>query len=133
MIRMSVVWLCFLACCVAKGASIDPPRVTGVFSDMAYHEESGDIVGMELFVVNSVKGYHAVVQWSDGTPGVPAVVPVELSGARIAFELPATFPARGRFSGVLSKEGIVGKFDSDIIGADGTREMTLRRKPSYWQ
>jgi hypothetical protein len=50
-------------------------KVTGVYSDLTYHEESGDILGDEVFLVSSNKGYFGVFQGSEGEPYPPWLSP----------------------------------------------------------
>ena len=40
-------------------------RTTGIYSDMAMNDESGDVVGIEIFVVYSRAGYYVINRYDD--------------------------------------------------------------------
>lgn len=117
-----------LAAGSASGANRDP-RPTGIYSDMRYVAEGGDVVGMEVFVVSAAGGYRAVVQCAEGVPGDPVVVAARVDGASLSFDVPAerSSMCHGRFTGTLAPDGLRGRFD----GEHETR--VLRRGKSYWQ
>jgi hypothetical protein len=104
------------------------PRVTGLYSNMRHSPESGDVGGMEVFVVYSGEGYFAVVQLAEGVPSPPVVAKAKVEGARIEFTLPAG-GAQGasKFAGTISAGGLTGRFEGDA------KPTFLRRKQSYWQ
>jgi len=106
----------------------EPMKVPGIYSNMHFATE--DVIGLEVFIVFGRNQYQAVVQCSEGSPGIPEVVPVTVSGSSISFKItseksgcPAT-----NFSGQLTKSGLLGKFE-------GTAEYPglLKRGRSYWQ
>ena len=43
-------------------------RITGIYSDLRYHEEAGDLLGTEIFIVYAAGGYTAFVQSAEGEP-----------------------------------------------------------------
>ncbi|MGH8069041.1 MAG: hypothetical protein ACRERE_28160 [Candidatus Entotheonellia bacterium] len=110
-----------------------PARATGIYSNMSFHEESGDVLGIEVFVMRSSKGYFVVFQSSEGAPAVPVVVPVRIDGKSIEFDLPAECAYAGKFKGTLTEEGITGGFPSGRLGPDGSSLIRLKRGKSYWQ
>ena len=110
----------------AVGTAPAQPRVqvTGLFSNMHYVRETGDVVGLEvLLVVGTGGGYVAVAQMAEGTPLTPTVVPVVVSGTDVAFELPLDRTLK--FSGRVTRPALVGTLDG--------KSVTLRRGKSYWQ
>lgn len=105
-------------------------RLTGVYSDMARVEETGDIVGTEIFLLVSTDGmevdFHALVQFAEGVPEPPQLVDVDVRGASIEFE--ATFLGRPvRFRGRVTADSLEGELD----GLSG--EVSLPRGRSFWQ
>ena len=104
-------------------------RVTGLFSDMCWHEEAGDVVGTEILVSYSTDGtqgsYWAYVQMAEGVPGIPVLVKASVTGDRIEFTLPKVMG--GRFSGHITEKDLVGKFEAF------SDKTTLPRRKSYWQ
>ena len=105
------------------------PRTTGLFSNLSYNEEGGDLLGMEVCLMLGAKGGQtAVVQCAGGEPSDPVVVKARLEGARLSFVLPAGLPECGtEFEGVVSADGLRGRF------AGETADRWLLRKKGYWQ
>src|SRR5438552_13400238 len=64
------------------------PKRTGLFGKLQYHKESGDVNGLEVFVMYSRRGYVATIQVAEGEPDVPRVVDVSLIGNNISFAFP---------------------------------------------
>ncbi len=61
--RGKAIGMCLLALTCSL-ASSEPdaaarPKVTGIFSDMHYSAEGGDVVGAEVFIMYSNDGYYA--------------------------------------------------------------------------
>lgn len=110
-----------------SGDESRPFKLTGMFSDMSYNSEGGDVLGQEIFIVYSKDGYFAILQNSEGEPGKPVVVPVTLKGAAVTFRVPATLDPRGEFHGVISQDELVGSFSGN------GQTIHLKRKNSYWQ
>jgi hypothetical protein len=103
-------------------------RVTGIYSNMNYVEEAGDVVGMEVFIVDGGDGYYATVQIAEGAPDPPVLVKVEVKGTAIEFTLPGEAGASlGKFTGTITARGLRGKF------ANAVRAEYLSRRKSYWQ
>src|SRR5436190_13391704 len=100
------------------------PRVTGIFTDMHYITDVGDLLGTEVFIVGGGNGYKAIVQIAQGSPGDPVVVPVTVKGNDVSFELPPTYHNL-KFSGRVSTQALTGNL--------GSERVALRRRNSYWQ
>lgn len=108
-------------------AQISGAKVTGVYSNLRYNQEGGDLLGMELLVVPSEAGYKAFVQIAEGGAPYTAVVPVAMAGTQISFTLPPGGAYGGlRFEGELKGASLV------ISSPAGVQE-TLPRGKSYWQ
>jgi hypothetical protein len=102
-------------------------RHTGIFSDMRLHQETGDIIGMEVFITSSSdhmnKNYYALVQMAEGVPAPPILVPATLLGDSITF----TIPKYGFFRGNIWDKKLTGSFSRS------DQEISLLRTNSYWQ
>ncbi|MGO4702725.1 hypothetical protein [Dyella sp. 2RAB6] len=103
------------------------PKVTGIYSDMRYSQESGDVIGQEVFIVFSRAGYFAVLQSSEGEPSPPVVVPVKVAGSSVTFTVPVEMDLRGTFKGSISGDHLVGIFSGSGQAVD------LERRSSYWE
>jgi len=117
----------------ASWASTTPtsPRISGIYSDLAYNVDGGDLVGVELLVVptGSEKEplWRAFVQIAEGDAPYCAIVPLAISGTKVAFTLPPDGTLGGlQFSGKISSTEIV------LTTPSGQIEH-LRRGKSYWQ
>jgi hypothetical protein len=99
------------------------PRLTGTYSSMSLHAETGDLAGVEMAVYFSREGFHVVVQLAEGSPDAPLLLPLEVRDSTIRFAFPAESKyASGlkTFSGLVTEAGITGTF------ANGYR-VQLRR------
>jgi hypothetical protein len=109
------------------------PRITGLFTDMRYSAETGDLVGTEVWIVYGAGGYYATVQIAEGEPRAPQVVPVEVSGSNVRFTVREKWidqdgkPAPDTtmvFDGTVTSRGFTGTANS---------RFNLKRGNSYWQ
>lgn len=103
-------------------------QLTGIYTDMRYNEEGGDVLGMELYLVYGGRGYFATVQCAGGAPSRPVIVPVQISGNRVTFRLPESLPECGiSFTGVITAKGLKGRFEGEET------DRWLPRRNGYWQ
>ena len=102
-------------------------QITGVYTNLEYVKESGDVVGMEVIIVYSTDGkngqHYALVQEAQGLPSQPILVQVKVDKDGIEFSL----SDKQVFRGKISKKELVGKF----VGNENI--IKLKRKKSYWQ
>ncbi len=112
----------------AQGQSV---RATGMFSNMTYYKEGGDVVGTEIFIFYAgSSGHYALVQCSPAVPGAPVLAKAVIKGTHVQFTLPPTessFCPAATFTGVVTRAELRGSF------SPGKETYVLRRKPSYWQ
>ena len=116
-----------------SGYVLAAERITGVYSDMEFNEEAGDVIGIEIFLVYSREGFQAIFQDAEGSPSVPVVVPAIVKGSEITFELPERNGYSGKFLGRIQKDRIEGHFLTGAAGREGEPEIVLKRGRSYWQ
>ena len=106
---------------------------TGVYSDMCYSERSGDIGGMEIFVVKSSGEYYVLFQNAQGTVEKPVLVKAKVENCIIEFELPENgLLISGKFKGVIDKNGIKGRFEG-YGKTSSYSNVILKRQTSFWQ
>jgi hypothetical protein len=109
-----------------------PFRPTGFFSDFAYHAETGDVTGVEIFISHATlehglrRQYYAYIQIAEGVPLEPQLVPVTVDGANVRFSLAGRFERLSPFVGTVTADSLVGVFSNGW-------EIRLPRKGSYWQ
>ena len=103
-------------------------HVTGIYSDLRYNAQGGDLLGMEVFVVVGPGGYFATVQCAGGEPAKPEIVPLAYANGRVDFTLTVAQPECGlHFRGSVTRTGLRGRFDGEA------KDRQLPRRKSYWQ
>src|SRR5215813_5505201 len=105
-------------------------KITGVYSNLTYIEEAGDVVGVEIFILSGGSGYFATLQIAEGAPDDPVLVPVKVNGTNIEITFPSDSAIgrdRGNYHGKITALGLSGKFEKE------TKRIFLKRKKSYWQ
>jgi hypothetical protein len=128
---LTLVALALLAAGAFAGTA-KAPRVSGIYSNLHWNAEGGDLLGIELFVVPRDTGsgepaWSVFVQIAEGGAPCAAVVPLTVTGDRIEFSLPKGGSCAGlHFVGTLSPTEITLRWDA------GTVEH-LKRGKSYWQ
>ncbi len=128
MARIVTILILLLVSSLAWGAI--KTKVTGLFSDMRYISEAGDVLGTEIFIVYSNSGYYAVMQCAEGAPSKPVVVSASIKDNEVKLEphndLSSHCPM-ATFTGQITSSGLRGKFEgTDYPGL-------LKRQRSYWQ
>ena len=108
-------------------------KVPGMYSSMHYIKESGDVIGIEVFVATSTDGYYVMFQSSEGEPSCPVLVKARVVGNEIEFTLPSGSAYSGKVTAAITKKGLLGRFESGALAPDGKQEFLLERRPSYWQ
>jgi hypothetical protein len=106
-----------------------PFRATGIFSNLTYISAAGDVIGLEIFLLNSSSGHFAMVQIAEGPIADPVLVEARINGNKVNFTLPSTsgFEDKGKYTGTITARGLLGKFEKE------TKLQLLKRKKSYWQ
>jgi hypothetical protein len=128
------LWLALLvsASPVSWGATpAPPPKISGIYSDLAFNNEGGDLLGIELMIVpRESKGdlaWSVFVQVAEGGAPHTALVPLTLIGNKIDFTLPSAEPTGGmHFTGTISSTEI-------RLNTPSGQVEVLRRGKSYWQ
>jgi hypothetical protein len=105
--------------------------VSGIYSNMRYNTEGGDLLGMELFIFPSGSGpdlkYSALIQIAEGGAPFAALVLLVVKAETIEITLPSGKQySKERFTGKFVDGGLV------IRWSNGTEEH-LKRGKSYWQ
>lgn len=82
------------------------PKLRGVFSNLSYHQEAGDLLGIEIIVVPGRSGNFALVQHAEGSMHDPILVPlIENSSGEVSFTIPKACPcglSPGRYLAIVS-------------------------------
>lgn len=115
------------------GKKIKEYKRTGTFSDLQYHKGPGDIVGVEIRIVETNAGYQATIQIAEGGPGWLELVDVIIKDNEIFFTIPQESLWAGNFRGHFTDKGIKGKFIfSKAKKGHEVEEIDLPRRKSYW-
>ena len=109
-----------------------PKKITGIYSDMSYNVEGGDLLGDEIFLVYSDRGYYVIYQESEGAVYAPIVIPAKVDGSSVSFTLPPSADRPDQptgFQGKVINDELVGTFKFK----NTEQTVHLKRKNSYWQ
>ncbi len=103
-----------------------PASPTGTFSSMYYHPEGTDLLGTEIRIVYTRKGFQGTIQSAEGEPDELILIKPKIDdNNNFTFEL--SDPLTGEhytISGRITEAGLETK------GWSG--ENILKRAPSYW-
>jgi hypothetical protein len=110
-------------------------HVTGIYSDLAYSEEGGDLLGTEIFLITIGRlEYVAFFQCWGGEATRPVTVPVNVNGDMISFAVRGASCGDGAYKGRISKAGFDGMWTHRLLdGGSRVEPVRLKRKQSYWQ
>lgn len=113
---------------VATTSPADSVVLVGMYSDVTYNEESGDVNGTEIGIRRDGPHFIATFQRAEGEPGVRRTIPAEINGRTIRFTIPPDTgidhhsdgsespiqlqPARA-FVGTISKWGLTGHIEDE--------------------
>ena len=103
---------------------------TGIFSNLKRDIKTGDMSGIELFVMHSNSGYYLTYQCAAGEIAPPVLLPAKIEKSNIEFKIPNDFKFFcnfGTFKGTIDMSGIKGRFSNN------EEFIFLIRKQSYWQ
>ncbi|MEN3112008.1 hypothetical protein ACFONG_19360 [Uliginosibacterium paludis] len=131
MIRSLVAASVIFISALSSASAAPQIKVTGVFSDLHFVAQAGDVTGTEIFIVfGGEQGYFAIIQCAEGWPSKPVIVPAIVHGAEVEFAPHGQTESHcpnAKFRGTVSSSGLRGKFENtDYPGF-------LKRKRSYWQ
>ena len=132
MTRFVVLSVVLLSCAPLFPAQLRVSKapVIGTYSSIQYHQESGDLVGIEVRIAPvQEEHYQGVIQFCGGLPSKLILVEIQAAKGALSFEIPSDSGYGGRFEGTYSSSGIKGT----IKFASGQHEtVRLPRKRSYW-
>jgi hypothetical protein len=104
-------------------------RITGTYTNMSFNKEGGDVLGDEIKIVYTRKGYQGALQIAEGEPEQLVIVDVKVNGAAVSFSIPDSYPYSGQFSGTVANGLLKGEFRFKRGGQD---KVELRKAKSYW-
>lgn len=133
LISIYIAFLFVLSLAMNARAGDIPPTLVGIYSDMARHQESGDILGIEIIISETKSGYFAVVQTSEGVPCKPAIAPVVVEGKKIRISIPADACYGGMLTGIVKPDGLWISFSQGALSPRGDKEFLLPKKNSFWE
>ena len=108
----------------------DKMRVTGTFSTLEYHQEAGDLLGVELRIVWTNQGYQGTIQIAEGGAGNLILLKnINIENENIEFVFDYNTGRKATFEGVIYADGIKGEIEYDT---GGMMKLKLKRKKSYW-
>jgi hypothetical protein len=133
-VRTAVVSALIFCAAFPAFAASERPHITGIYSNLYYNRQGGDLLGTELFIVSAPAGYVLFFQNWEGGGSDPVAVPVKVLGDRISFTIPEPSLGAGDYEGRINRAGFEGSWHHRL--ADGSHRsdaIRLKRKSSYWQ
>jgi len=130
--KVAIFFVCFMFCGLAQGLAADKKlKYAGTFSNLEYNQEGGDLLGMEIKIVPTKKGYQGALQIAEGGPSELMVVDVFFEKDNVKFEIPKSYSIYGGgvFEGKIDSKGIKGALRFE--GTEGDKEI-LTRGRGYW-
>ena len=125
------VWVVFVGLVPAIDAQ-QKVKYTGTFTSLEFNQEGGDLLGEEIHIVLTQKGYQGALQISEGEPSQIILVQVVFDQSNsVRFEIPSSSPSYGGgvFDGKIDSLGIKG-----VLRLKGGVENLIKwkRGRSYW-
>jgi hypothetical protein len=114
---------------VSTVQSQSPGSIEGVYSDLHYVAEAGDLLGTELKITKDGTSYKGFLQIAEGAPSRVMPVNIEVQGSEIRFSVAEDTDYAGKFIGKIGTQFLVGEFR---FKGGGTNKVKLRRGKSYW-
>lgn len=104
----------------------EEPRISGVFSNLRYSEQSGDLIGWEILVVPRQGGtYTAIVQVAEGSAPAVVIGTLVANDSNMVISIPNGQAFAGAYTATITATEM--RFETP----EGTER--LRRGKSYWQ
>jgi len=101
-VRQLLLSACLVLSALPSAAAAEQELlVTGTFSNLRYHRETGDLSGVEVKIVPARGGqgrlrYQGALQIAEGGPSESMVVDVTVQRNKISFQIPGERLVRGR-------------------------------------
>ena len=131
------VLICLLVCfafSMAHAAETTNINPTGIYSDIYFNKEGGDLLGTEIFLLHSGDGYYVLFQSAQGGLSIPVLVSASLIKNKLSFELPKNRNGYGGlFSGIIYHNRIEGRLSNGQLSPSGQEIFILKKGKSYWQ
>lgn len=119
-----------LLACIQVVCASGTVKLPGTYSSLAYHAESGDLIGYEVRLIPTNQGTKAVVQVAEGDAGRIYIVDIVEASGMVQFDVPLASGLRSRFNGKITHSGLKGT----ITHHSGEKEdLFLKRTTSYWE
>lgn len=131
--KLFLIALLTVLSCEQSIAQKPATKVTGIYTDMSFNRESGDVSGIEIFILFTRDGHMVYFQDAEGSPNTPVIVSASIKGSNLVFTLPERRGYSGKFVGILNGDKLKGRFEAGQVSKDGKPDFTLRRGLSYWQ
>src|SRR5258707_45416 len=105
-------------------------NLAGIYSNLSYNDEAGDLLGVEMMVVPTDSDHYAIfVQCAAGGLPETELTQSVQSGATLSFRMSADLCGRGRYQATVSWKGMRLQY----LERKGDPPIFLKRKKSYWE
>jgi hypothetical protein len=134
--RLNLVAGAIVLLCVGVAVGADTVRAAGVYSNLYFNKEGGDLLGAEILIFpsRSPTGFSALVQLAEGGAPFAVLVPIRVTGTQVEFTIAASGPYDGlTFTGTVTRSELTGKWSSGSVFAGAGDRERMKRGKSYWQ
>ena len=106
---------------------------TGTYGSLEFHDESGDLSGIELKFIYSNDGHYLLFQSATGVPSTPVLTRVDIDDGIFIVEIPSGTDYSGAIlKGIFTKKGIIAEFTNGPVFPNGKKADLLEKTSSYW-
>ena len=129
-ILKNTVVITLLLCWLTAGYAAE---FTGTYGHLEFHEESGDLSGIELKVIYSNDGYYLLFQSASGVPSIPVLMRLNIDNKIFMVKIPEGTDYGGAIlKGQFNSKGINAEFTNGPIFSNGKKNDILEKTTSYW-
>jgi hypothetical protein len=128
-LRLLLFVLLFVGLGMRSEAAEVSVRLTGTFSSFEFHQESGDLNGLEIRIIRVRNGMKGVVQFAEGGAGDVLLIDISTAGNDVTFSSPDGYQPAFKFEGHVSQKGLSGKIS---YSSGASEQVVLKRQQSYW-
>ena len=111
----SILWLVVALSLASPALAVTTKQkeMVTIYSNVCYHEESGDLIGELMLILRQYGDTYVVYQEASGILTAPQPIKAKVDGDRIDIELPTASPGYVvTFSGKLTDKAIIGRFSN---------------------
>ncbi|HVZ27081.1 MAG TPA: hypothetical protein VG798_00360 [Rhizomicrobium sp.] len=124
--RRGLIVVGLLSPLIAGKAGAADQAVSVFYSDFCYHEESGDVLGIRIGILNLSDATYVFYQEAEGAPGVPQLFKLKL-GAMAGPKFTLRVDENRVLQGTVTDSAIDAHFNGGYVSSRGEKNLHLER------